>query len=284
MYIVVDFTKKDIYLIGEIGINHNGEMKLAKKLMDAVHACGWNCAKFQKRNPDVCVPEHQKSKLRNTPWGDMTYLEYKHRIEFGKKEYDYINSYCKEKPIDWTASVWDMDSLQFILNYNPPFIKVASALVTDQELLTEVSKSGVPIMFSTGMCELEEVDKAVDIVSKHTDNFVLMHTNSSYPTPVEELNLSLIPFYKERYGCIVGYSGHEYNIEPTVVACSLGATVIERHITVSHDLWGTDQKASLEVTAMNLLRGRLKDIPLMMGSCSKTVTPSEIQIKKKLRG
>ena len=283
MDIVVDFTKKDIYLIGEIGINHNGEIEIAKKLMDAIHACEWDCAKFQKRNPDVCVPEHQKSKLRNTPWGEMTYLEYKHRIEFGKKEYDYIDSYCKEKPIDWTASVWDMDSLQFILNYNPPFIKVASALVTNHELLTEVSKTGIPVMFSTGMCELEEVDKAVDIVSSHTDNFVLMHTNSSYPTPVEELNLSLIPFYKKRYNCVVGYSGHEYSIEPTVIACSLGANVIERHITLSHDLWGTDQKASLELMAMDMLHGRLKDIPLMMGSCSKTVTPSEVDIKRKLR-
>ena len=134
------------------------------------------------------------------------------------------------------------------------------------------------------MCELKEVDKAVDIVSSHTDNFVLMHTNSSYPTSVEELNLSLIPFYKDRYKCPVGYSGHEYNIEPTVIACHLGANVIERHITVSHDLWGTDQKASLEIRAMDMLYGRLKDVSTMMGSCSKIVTPSEIPIKKKLRG
>tara|TARA_R100000278_G_scaffold88081_1_gene67241 strand:+ start:4361 stop:5206 length:846 start_codon:yes stop_codon:yes gene_type:complete len=281
---MVDFTTKDLYLIGEIGINHNGDIQIAKRLIDAVHACGWNCAKFQKRNPDVCVPEHQKSVIKDTPWGQMTYLDYKHKIEFSQKQYGLIDQYCKSKPIDWTASVWDLDSLEFLMEYEPPFIKIASALVTNIELLTEVCKTNIPIMFSTGMCELSEVDTAVDLISKHTDNFALMHTNSSYPTPVEELNLQLIPFYKNRYKCTVGYSGHEYDMEPTVIACYLGANIIERHITLSHDMWGTDQKASLEIKAMDMLYGRLKDVPLMMGSCNKTVTPSEINIRKKLRG
>lgn len=281
---MVDFTKQDTYLIGEIGINHNGDIQIAKKLIDAVHACGWNCAKFQKRNPDVCVPDHQKSISKSTPWGDMSYIDYKHKIEFGKKEYDYINKYCKEKPLEWTASVWDIDSLEFLLPYNPPFIKIASALVTNTELLTEVCKTNIPIMFSTGMCKLSEVDAAVELVSKYTDNFVLMHTNSSYPTPVEELNLQLIPFYKKRYQCTVGYSGHEYGMEPTIIARYLGANIIERHITLSHDMWGTDQKSSLTVTAMAMLYGRLKDIHSMQGSCNKKVTASEIDIRKKLRG
>ena len=280
---MVDFRTQKLYLIGEVGINHNGDIQLAKKLMDAVHACGWQCAKFQKRNPDVCVPDHQKSVMRKTPWGEMTYLDYKYKIEFSNIEYDVIDSYCKSKPIEWTASVWDIDSLEFIMNYNPPFIKIPSALVTNHELMKEVCKANIPVMFSTGMCELSEVDAAVDLVSSFTDNFVLMHTNSSYPTPVEELNLSLIPFYKNRYGCPVGYSGHEHDLEPTILAHSLGANIIERHITVSHDLWGTDQKSSLEIKAMDMLYGRMKNIPLMMGSCDKTVTPSEIEIKKKLR-
>ena len=196
---------KNIYIIGEIGINHNGDVQIAKKLMDAVWATGWDCAKFQKRNPDVCVPEHQKNTMRDTPWGPMTYLEYKHRIEFGDDEFDYLSKYAAEKPLHWTASAWDLDSLEFLVKREVPFIKIASALITDLQLLEACAKSGIPVVMSTGMSTLREVDTAVNQLMKFGPAPVVMHTNSSYPTPREELNLKLIPFYKERYGCIVGY-------------------------------------------------------------------------------
>jgi len=282
---MVDFRNlKETYFIGEIGINHNGDMRIAKKLVDAVNACGWDCAKFQKRNPDVCVPEHQKSIIRKTPWGAMTYLEYKHRIEFNEKEFDIINRYCLEKPLDWTASVWDLDSLGFLLNYDVPFLKIPSALITEVELVGESAKSGKPMIISTGMSTLKEVDNAVNNVLKYNNNLVIMHTNSSYPTPKEELNLRIIPMLKERYGQVIGYSGHEEDLEPTVLAIALGAKVVERHITLSHDMWGTDQKASLEVHAMYMLKKRCEDVDAILGSCEKIVTESELPIRKKLRG
>ena len=272
------------YFIGEIGINHNGDMQITKKLIDAVNACGWHCAKFQKRNPDVCVPEHQKNILRQTPWGEMTYIDYKHKIEFGEEQYNFIDDYCRQKPVDWSASVWDFDSLEFLMQYDLPFLKIPSAMMTNKELVSETAKTGKAVIMSTGMSSLEEVDSAVENLLSTTDNFVLMHTNSSYPTPKEEINLSLIPFLKNRYDCVVGYSGHEKDLEPTVIAAALGATVIERHITLSHDLWGTDQKSSLEVLAMDMLQKRVQDVNLIMGEPKKVVTESEISIRHKLRG
>ena len=280
---MVDFKDlKETYFIGEIGINHNGDMQVAKKLIDAVNACGWDCAKFQKRNPDVCVPEHQKSVIRETPWGTMTYLDYKHRIEFGDEDFDVINNYCLEKPIDWTASVWDLDSLEFLLGYD--VLKIPSALITETDLVKESARSDKPMIISTGMSTLREVDDAVENVLKYNNNLVIMHTNSSYPTPKNELNLNLIPMLKNRYGCTVGYSGHEKDLEPTVLAIALGAKVIERHITLSHDMWGTDQKASLEVHAMHMLKKRCQDVDIILGSSKKVVTESEVPIRKKLRG
>lgn len=275
---------KTPYLIGEIGINHNGDMSIAKKLIDAVNACDWHCAKFQKRNPDVCVPEAQKNVMRKTPWGEMTYLDYKKKIEFESAEYAQIDDYCRAKPIDWTASVWDLDSLNFLLKYDVPFIKIPSAMLTNHELLKECAKTRKSLIFSTGMSTEEEVDEAVNIIVSYHDNVVIMHTNSSYPTPVEELNLRLIPYLQKRYGLVVGYSGHEIDLEPTVLAVSLGAKVVERHITLSHDLWGTDQKASLEVHAMSMLQKRIKNVNLMLGNGKKEVTQSEFPIREKLRG
>ena len=230
----VDFEHlKEPYFIGEIGINHNGDIQIAKKLMDATFACNWNCVKFQKRNPDICVPEKQKNVMRDTPWGKMTYLDYKYKVEFGKKEYDYIDTYCKEKPLDWTASVWDIDSLNFLLNYDVPFIKIPSAMLTNLELLKEAAKTNITLIVSTGMSTFDEIDTAVNLITKYGAKPILMHTNSSYPTPLSEINLNLIPVIKNRYDCIVGYSGHEFDLGPTVIAVALGAMVIERHITIS---------------------------------------------------
>lgn len=282
---MIDFNNlSHPYFIGEIGINHNGDMDICKKLIDAVNACNWDCSKFQKRNPDVCVPEHQKNIIRDTPWGRMTYLEYKYRVEFNKSQYDEINRYSKEKPLDWTASVWDLDSLKILMEYDVPFIKIPSALITNYELVKQSAKTGKQIIMSTGMSTLEEIDNTFNLICKYGNTPVVMHTNSSYPTPRKELNLNLIPFYKDRYKCTIGYSGHEPDLEPTVIAVSLGAQVIERHITLSHDMWGTDQKASLEVIGMDKLRKRCIDIEDMLGSNIKTVTESELPIRKKLRG
>ena len=275
---------QEVYFIAEIGINHNGDIQIAKKLIDAVNACGWHCAKFQKRNPEKAVPEAQKAMPRETPWGRMTYLEYKYRVEFDAAQYDEIDRYCKAKPVAWTASVWDLDSLEFLLKYDVPFIKVPSAMLCRRDLVAEVARSGKPLVVSTGMSELAEVDAAIDLIIANGQKPVIMHTNSSYPTPRGELNLSLIPFLKKRYGCVVGYSGHEQDLEPTVIAVSLGAQVVERHVTLSHEMWGTDQKASLEVLGMDMLKKRCEGVSAMLGSAEKKVTPSEVEIRRKLRG
>ena len=274
-----------VYMIAEIGLNHNGDLQIAKKLIDAAFATNWDCVKFQKRTPDICVPEHQKSVMRDTPWGRMTYLEYRYRVEFEKEQYDYIDAYCCEKPISWTASIWDLKSLEFLLNYDIPFIKIPSAKLTEQEFLTESAKSGKPVILSTGMSTIEEIDVAVAVLEKHgKGNYVLMHTNSSYPAPPEELNLRVINFLKERYKCIVGYSGHEYDLEPSVIAALLGASLIERHVTLNHNMWGSDQFASLEVHAMDMLRKRIKDIDVILGDGIKKLTGKEYEVRIKLRG
>lgn len=274
-----------VFLIAEIGLNHNGSIDIAKKLIDAAFACNWDVVKFQKRTPDICVPEHQKSVPRETPWGVMSYLEYRYRVEFGETEYSYIDRYCNEKPILWSASVWDIPSLHFLLKYDIPFIKIPSAKLTESDLLIEACKSGKNMIVSTGMSTLEEIDRTVDLLEKYTrGNYILMHTNSTYPTPAEEINLNTIPFLRQRYGCIVGYSGHEYDLEPSVIAVALGARVIERHITLDHNMWGSDHFASLEVHAAAMLYKRIKDIDVILGKGEKVLTKGEIEIKKKLRG
>ena len=282
---VIDFKKLDkAYLIAEVGINHNGDLQIAKRLIDAVFACQWDCVKFQKREPDICVPEDQKNIIRETPWGKMTYLEYRKKIEFDKKEYDYIDKYCKEKPVDWAASVWDIPSLEFISQYDVPFIKIPSAKITEKELIEKACLTGKTIVLSTGMSTIKEIDEAVNILSKKAKQFVLMHTNSAYPSPMNELNIKCIQTLRERYKCVVGYSGHEYDLEPTIFATVLGAMIIERHVTLDHKMWGTDQAASVEVMGMDMLCKRIKNVNIILGDGVKTVTSSEIPIRKKLRG
>lgn len=274
-----------VFIIAEIGINHNGSLEIAKKLIDAASACNWHCVKFQKRDPELSVPEEQKKVMRDTPWGRMTYLEYRKRIEFGKKEYDYIDRFCKEKPILWSASAWDVPSLKFLLSYNVPFIKIPSAKLVDSELIAEAARSGKPVILSTGMSTIEEIDEAVAVLEKYSKgDYLLMHTNSTYPTLPQDINLNVIGSLKDRYKCIVGYSGHEYDLEPTVVAVALGARVVERHITLDHKMWGSDHFASLEVHAMDMLYKRLKDINMIVGNGIKRLTDGEVEVRKKLRG
>ena len=278
-------------IISEIGINHNGDLKIAKKLIDISEFAGCDVVKFQKRNPDVCVPEHQKGVMRDTPWGRMTYLEYKHKIEFGQNEYDEIDDYCMGK-ISWTASPWDLDSVEFLEQYDLPFVKIPSALLTDYELIRECSKRFSKLVLSTGMSTIDEIDKAVKSMGCEVGNydshlrrceFVLLHCNSTYPAPVDELNLSCIKTLKDRYGCEVGYSGHEYGLTTTIASLCFGATIIERHITLDKSMWGTDHMASVEPHGLiKLVRG-IRELESAIGDGKKVVTDSEKPVRDKLR-
>ena len=274
-----------IFTIAEIGINHNGSLAASKRLIDIASAAGCDAVKFQKRNPDVCVPEDQKKVMKDTPWGRMTYLEYKYRVEFGQKEYDEIDVHCRDKGIAWTASPWDLDSLKFLMQYNVPFIKIPSAHLTNAALLGAAKQTGKKVILSTGMSTLEEIDGAVRILREHDNvNFALMHCNSTYPSPLDELNLSCINILKERYGCEVGYSGHEFRLGTSVAAVYLGATIIERHITLDRSMWGTDQLSSVEPQGLFKLVSGIRELEVAYGDGKIGVTESEKLVRKKLRG
>jgi len=271
------------YIIAEIGINHNGNIDIAKKLIDIAAVSGCDAVKFQKRNPDICVPEHQKNVMRDTPWGKMTYLDYKYKVEFGKKEYDEIDSYCKGKGIAWSASPWDLDSLHFLNEYDIPFIKIPSAMLTNDELLKESVKTGKKIILSVGMSTEEEIDHAVSIL-KDAKEFAILHCNSTYPAPIEELNLSAIQTLKQKYGCEVGYSGHEFRLGTTVASVYLGASIIERHITLDRTMWGTDHMSSVEPQGLIKLVKGIRELEQAYGDGVVRVTDSQIPVRNKLRG
>tara|TARA_Y100000114_G_scaffold146717_1_gene157730 strand:- start:29478 stop:30341 length:864 start_codon:yes stop_codon:yes gene_type:complete len=281
LFFIRDKMKK-VYIIAEIGINHNGSLQTAKKLIDLASVAGCDAVKFQKRNPDVCVPDHQKNVMRQTPWGEMTYLEYKYRMEFGKEEYDEINVYCKEKNIDWSASPWDLDSLEFLMDYDLPWIKIPSAMITNENLMKASAATGKKIIFSTGMSTYEEIDKAVEWLG--SSETLMLHCNSTYPAPLEDLNLSCIKTLKERYGCEVGYSGHEFRLGTSVAAIYLGATCIERHITLDRTMWGSDHMSSVEPQGLiKMVRG-IRELEVAYGDGVKKVTSGELAPRKKLRG
>lgn len=274
---------KPTYIIAEIGINHNGNLDVAKKLIDIAAVAGCDAVKFQKRNPDVCVPEHQKNVMRDTPWGTMTYLEYKYKVEFGKTEYDEIDSYCKEKGIAWSASPWDLDSLNFLNQYDIPFIKIPSAMLTNHELLKSARDTGKKIILSVGMSTEEEIDSAVEIL-KYSKDFAILHCNSTYPAPIEELNLSAIKTLQQKYKCEVGYSGHEFRLGTTVAAVYLGASIIERHITLDRTMWGTDHMSSVEPQGLIKLVKGIRELEQAYGDGTIKITESQKPIRSKLRG
>ena len=271
-------TKK-IYLIAEIGINHNGNIKLAKKLIDLAKKCGFDFVKFQKRSPDISTPENKKKIIRQTPWGNLTYLEYKHKIEFQKKEFDQIDKYCKKIKIDWFCSAWDIPSLNFLKSYNNKFNKVASAMLTNLKLLEKISQQKKITFISTGMSTYKDIDNAIKIFKKNKCKFILMHSVSTYPCPEKDLNLKMIPNLKKKYKCEVGYSGHEVSVGPSVFAIALGANYIERHITLDRTMWGTDQSASLESNGMLQLSSLARKFERSIGNGIKKITKDE---KKKL--
>ncbi len=271
-----------VYIIGEIGINHNGSLELAKKLIDGAVFAGCNAVKFQKRTPEICVPKEQWNIERDTPWGRITYLEYRHKVEFGFKEYEIIDDYCRAKGIDWFASPWDVPSLNFLQQFNPVAYKVASASITDIEMLERLRVSGKPVFLSTGMSSMEEIEVAVKFLG--TDNLMIAQSTSTYPCSLEELNLNVIKTYKEKFpGCPVGYSGHETGLAPTLAAVALGSSFVERHITLDRAMWGTDQAASVEIGGMYRLVKDIRDIETAMGDGVKKVYPSELENLKKLR-
>ena len=270
-----------VYIIAEIGINHNGDIEIAKQLMDVAVETGCDAVKFQKRTPEICVPEEQKSIPRETPWGSMTYFEYKKRIEFEQKEFEQIDAYAKKIGIDWFASPWDVPSVNFLEGFNVPCQKIASACLTDSELLTAINKTKTTTILSTGMSSMQEIDKAVSLLNDVP--LAIAQATSTYPAEASELNLRAIQTFSEKYKVPVGYSGHERGLQVTIAAVALGATFIERHITLDRSMWGTDHSASLEPEGLKKLVRDIRIIELALGDGKKKVYDSEIPIRAKLR-
>jgi sialic acid synthase SpsE len=270
-----------VYVIAEIGINHNGDLEIAKKLMDVAASAGCDAVKFQKRTPELCVPEEQKSQIRETPWGTMTYLEYKERTEFGQQEYQQIDTYAKQLGIHWFASPWDLPSVDFLLTFDPVCIKVASASLTDDALLKKLVASGVPLILSTGMSTMDEIDHAATVVK--SSQYALAHATSTYPCQPSELNLRMISTLKDKFQVPIGYSGHETGLATTLAAVAMGATFIERHITLDRAMWGTDHSASVEPTGLDRLVRDIRNIELAFGDGVKRVFESELPVRAKLR-
>ena len=268
--------------IAEIGINHNGSLKMAKQLIDVAALAGCEYVKFQKRTPDLCVPQHQRDKMRETPWGKIKYIDYKKKIEFEEKEYLEIEKYCKSKNIEWFASVWDIPSIHFCKKMGRKIMKIPSALITDLELCIEARKNCETLIISTGMSTEEEIEKCVSACNPD----VIMHTNSSYPSKIEELNLRYINYLKNKHPeKEIGYSGHEYGLVTTFVTVAMGVSWIERHITLDRMLWGSDQVASVEpIGLMKLIKG-VRDVEKSLGSGGpREVLGSELSKRKSLRG
>lgn len=272
---------RPVYIIAEIGINHNGDIAIAKQLMDVAAESGCNAVKFQKRTPAICVPEDQKSQMRDTPWGTMTYLEYKERTEFGQSEYEQIDAYAKKLNIHWFASPWDLPSVDFLLGFNPVCIKVASASLTDTALLSKIAATRVPLILSTGMSTMDEIESAVALISN--TQFGLAHATSTYPCQPTELNLRMIQTLDSKFKVPVGYSGHETGLATTVAAVAMGATFIERHITLDRSMWGTDHSASVEPTGLDRLVRDIRNTEAALGNGVKCVFDSELPVKARLR-
>ena len=270
-----------VYIIAEIGINHNGDIEIAKQLMDVAVDTGCDAVKFQKRTPEICVPEEQKSIPRDTPWGTMTYFEYKKRIEFEQSEFEQIDTYAKKIGIDWFASPWDVPSVDFLESFNVPCQKIASACLTDSELLSAVNKTKTTTILSTGMSSMPEIDKAVDLLNNVP--LAIAQATSTYPAEASELNLRAIQTFAEKYKVPVGYSGHERGLQVTIAAVALGAVFVERHITLDRSMWGTDHSASLEPEGLKKLVRDIRIIELALGDGKKKVYDSEIPIRAKLR-
>jgi len=269
------------YIVGEIGINHNGDIEVAKQLIDLAKWAGADAVKFQKRTPESAVPADQRDKMRETPWGYITYLEYRYKVEFDEAQYREIAAYCKSKGMDWFVSVWDEGSVDFMEAFDTPCYKVPSASLTDHALHKHIRKTGRPIILSTGMSTMNQIKAAVSAVG--TDNLMLTHATSTYPCDPEELNLRMISTLQNTFPCPVGYSGHEVGLVTSAVAVAMGACMVERHITVDRAMWGSDQAASVEPQGLHALVKYIRVTEQSLGDGQKRVYASEQPSLKKLR-
>ena len=268
-------------IIAEIGINHNGSLDITRQLIDVAVESGCDAVKFQKRDPELCVPADMRDKMRETPWGYITYLEYKKHIEFGLEEFKAIDQYCKEKGILWFASCWDEPSVDFMAQFDTPCIKIPSAALTDRKLLEKTLSQDCPIMLSTGMSTMQEIEAAVKLLG--SDKLLLAHATSTYPCPVEELNLRMVQTLASLFDCPIGYSGHETGLTPTVASVALGATFVERHITLDRAMWGSDQSASIEPVGLERLVRNIRVVDNGLGDGVKKVYDSESVSRSRLR-
>ena len=270
-----------VFFIAEIGLNHNGDVDLAKRLIDAAKVAGCDAVKFQKRTPELCVPEEYRNVMRETPWGIMSYLDYRHRVEFGEEEYNEIARYCELQGIAWFASCWDTDSVDFVEDFDPPCYKIASASLTDTDLLTNIAQKRRPIILSTGMSTMDEIQTAVELLGDVP--LAIAHTTSTYPCSPDESNLRMIHTLKKLFDHPIGYSGHEVGLQVTIAAVAMGATFVERHITLDRAMWGSDQAASIEPHGLVRLLRDIRVVERAIGDGRKKVYDSEIPIREKLR-
>jgi len=269
------------YIVAEIGVNHNGDLEIAKKMIDAAVHAGVDAVKFQKRTPEICTPPEQQKQMRETPWGYITYLEYRRKVEFGEAEYREIDRYCKKHKVSWFASVWDEPSVEFLERFHTPAYKIPSAALTDDNLLRHLRKTGKPLILSTGMSTLEQIKEAVGVLG--TEKLVIAHATSAYPCEPEELNLRMIATLREVFPCPIGYSGHEVGLVPSAVAVTLGACLVERHITLDRAMWGSDQPASVEPGGFERLVKYIRVTEAALGDGEKKVYESEMPSLNKLR-
>ena len=269
------------YVIAEIGINHNGDLDVARQLIDVAADAGCDAVKFQKRTPEICVPIEQQSTMRETPWGTMSYLDYKHRVEFEDAEYEAIAEHAASVGLHWFASPWDVPSVDFLERHNAPIHKIASASITDTEVLEALRATGKPLILSTGMSTMEEVETAVELLGQ--ENLILLHTTSTYPCPADEVNLKTLSTFIDLFEVPVGYSGHERGLQVSLAAVAMGACVIERHITLDRTMWGSDHAASLEPQGLKQLVRDIRVVEEAMGDGVKRVFPGEEEPRRRLR-
>lgn len=275
-------NSNSVYIIAEIGLNHNGDIEIAKQLIDGASAAGCNAVKFQKRTPEVCVPDDQKNIERDTPWGRMSYLDYRYKVEFDKEEYLIIDKYCKEKNIEWFVSTWDNESVDQMEDIGVCGYKVPSACITDVGMLNRLNETNKPIIISTGMSTLIEIDIAVK--SFNSDLLSILHCTSSYPCSNDEINLNMLNTLKKLYpNNLIGYSGHESGLQISVAAVAMGAKIIERHITLDRTMWGSDQAASVEPEGLKKLVRDIRVVESALGDGKKVIYESEKSSREKLR-
>lgn len=273
---------RPVYVTGEIGINHNGDLENAFALIDAAADAGCDAVKFQKRTPEVCTPRDQWGIERDTPWGRMTYIDYRHRVEFDDNDYAAIDAHCKKRDLDWFASPWDVPSVEFLERFDVPAYKVASASLTDDELLRAMRTTGRTVILSTGMSTPKQIRHAVEVLG--SENIVLCHATSTYPAKHEELNLRMLHTLQQEFPNVpIGYSGHEVGLQTTLAAVALGAVFVERHITLDRAMWGSDQAASVEPQGLQRLVRDIRIVEKSLGDGVKKVYESELGPMKKLR-